>query len=373
MHELLVGCTPFLARWDITDRCNLRCKHCRASGYFMHPEHCAELSTSEALALVRELSASGVEYFSILGGEPLMRGDLIDILRKAVSEGLTVELVTNGTLLTKGNIRAILDTGIKEVCFSLDGACDATNDFIRGRGSFCRTVDAIKETVKVRQLTLAQTTLSINTVLTKRSLTEISQMISLSQRLGVDRLFFSVVSKEGSAVHHWQDLEPPDDALIEAGYQIRARAANSSVDLRVEENFVTCRMIDYYNENYGLNLRHRYSHCSAGLRAIFIRPDGVVFPCPALADGAFSHSRLWPNQTHRLPTSSLSEICQSPQFRNFVERWNENYVNNYRPCSTCPHFRKYCNPCIFPSIMNRQHLENLCVRAEQLLDGMAHT
>ncbi len=368
MRDLLVGDAPSLVRWDITDRCNLRCRHCRASDYFEHSEPWAELSTPEALSLINGLTASGVEVLSILGGEPLMRDDLIAILLKAVWEGLAVQVVTNGTLLTREKIQAILGTGVGELCFSLDGACEATNDYIRGRGSFCRTVDAIKETVKIKQLTQARTTLRINTVLTKRNLTEIDQTISLAQQLKVERLLFSVVSKQGSAVRHWRELEPSCDALVEAGYQILARRADSSADLLVEENFVTCKMIDYYNENCGLDLRHRYSHCSAGLRAIFIRADGVVFPCPALADGgAFSHSQLCPDQTHRLPASSLSEICQSLQFRNFRERWSENYVSNYWPCNTCAHFRKYCNPCVLPSMMNKSHLENLCVRAEQLL------
>jgi AdoMet-dependent heme synthase len=87
-----------LVAWEVTRSCNLGCRHCRASANNSHyPD---ELSTSECFHLIDEIRAAGTPIIILTGGEPLMRHDIFDIGRYAVSKGLRVVMGTNGTLIS---------------------------------------------------------------------------------------------------------------------------------------------------------------------------------------------------------------------------------------------------------------------------------
>ena len=86
---------PFMVSYSITTKCNLKCKHCYSSSL----EQAApdELSTEEAFHLVDDLSRWGIGLLIIDGGEPLCRGDLLDIVRYASSRGIRTTVGSNGT------------------------------------------------------------------------------------------------------------------------------------------------------------------------------------------------------------------------------------------------------------------------------------
>ena len=65
---------PYIISWNLTSRCNLRCKHCYIDASKPMP---GELSTAEALRVLDEIAEVNSETLLILtGGEPLMRPDL---------------------------------------------------------------------------------------------------------------------------------------------------------------------------------------------------------------------------------------------------------------------------------------------------------
>jgi len=69
--------------WDITSKCNLRCRHCyNADKYFSNKEY-PVLNTPQISAVLKKLSLSGFNHIHLLGGEPLVRQDIWDIIREA--------------------------------------------------------------------------------------------------------------------------------------------------------------------------------------------------------------------------------------------------------------------------------------------------
>ncbi|MHA1208547.1 MAG: radical SAM protein [Candidatus Freyarchaeota archaeon] len=80
---------PFLIVWDYTYACNLRCKHCYASAGKPLPN---ELSGEEALRVADELADAGVTAVAFSGGEPLMRKDLFDTMRRLRENGVFTAL-----------------------------------------------------------------------------------------------------------------------------------------------------------------------------------------------------------------------------------------------------------------------------------------
>ncbi|MBW2618693.1 MAG: 12,18-didecarboxysiroheme deacetylase [Deltaproteobacteria bacterium] len=120
--------------WNVTQRCNLACLHCYAQADAQAGPD--ELTTAEGMELLSDLADFGAPVVLFSGGEPLMRPDLSDLIRRAVSLGLRAVVSTNGTLITKTLAAELKSLGLSYVGISLDGLREI-NDAFRGRsGAF---------------------------------------------------------------------------------------------------------------------------------------------------------------------------------------------------------------------------------------------
>ena len=95
-----------------------------------------ELSTSEALALVDEIAAMQIFYINIGGGEPMIRADFFDIVEHAIDRHVGVKFSTNGTRISPAAARRLAAMDYLDIQISLDGVDRATNDVLRGEGSY---------------------------------------------------------------------------------------------------------------------------------------------------------------------------------------------------------------------------------------------
>ena len=74
---------PFLVIWEVTQACDLACKHCRASARPARDPR--ELETGEALRLLRQIREFGDPLLVFTGGDPLKRPDLFDLMCESVA------------------------------------------------------------------------------------------------------------------------------------------------------------------------------------------------------------------------------------------------------------------------------------------------
>ncbi len=127
--------------WNTTRRCNLKCVHC-----YSHSEdktYQGELSFDEGKALIDDLSDFGSPVILFSGGEPLIRKDILELIRYAVSKGRRAVVSTNGTLIDAGMAVKLKEIGLSYVGISLDGLRE-THDSFRGfKGTFDRAMQAI--------------------------------------------------------------------------------------------------------------------------------------------------------------------------------------------------------------------------------------
>ncbi len=129
---------PIYVFWDVTGRCNLRCLHCRE----LSTPSAHELTQREGMTFVDDLADLGVEFLGLLGGEPLLRDDLTDIIHHA-KRRMAVGLGTNGTLVTDQVARNLKEAEL-DICFvSLEGP-EGVNDSIRGRGAYLQALTGIQ-------------------------------------------------------------------------------------------------------------------------------------------------------------------------------------------------------------------------------------
>jgi len=124
----------------VTDRCFLPCVHCD-----IHRNPGSDLPTSTWLTVLDDLAGwLGPVSANFVGGEPLLRPDLEDLMGHAVSHGFTTSFNTNGWLLTAPRARRLREAGVSIAYVSLDGMDEAGVDHTRGRaGAFRRAREAI--------------------------------------------------------------------------------------------------------------------------------------------------------------------------------------------------------------------------------------
>jgi radical SAM protein len=135
--------TPFLAIWEVTQSCDLACKHCRASAQPLpHPD---ELTTAEGKTLIDQIAAMRIPIFVFTGGDPMKRQDVFELIRYAASKGVHVAVTPSATpLLTREAIFKMKEAGVVRMAVSLDGSTPEIHDELRGLpGTWERTIQAV--------------------------------------------------------------------------------------------------------------------------------------------------------------------------------------------------------------------------------------
>ena len=140
---------PYVVSWNLTYRCNLACEHCYldAGGTpLVGTENFAdrsELGTEECFKVIEEIAAFAPECVTILtGGEPLLRRDILEIVRRAAERGLWVVVGTNGVSITENLARRLAEAGARGLSLSLDALDPDRHDrFRRVRGAWRNTVE----------------------------------------------------------------------------------------------------------------------------------------------------------------------------------------------------------------------------------------
>jgi radical SAM protein with 4Fe4S-binding SPASM domain len=190
---------PFLVVWDFTHKCNLKCTHCYSDSGGIREE---ELTTSEAKAVVDQLADAGVTALAFSGGEPLTRSDFFEVARHAADRGMYISLATNGTLLTKENVRKLKEAKVNYVDISIDGATAKTHDEFRGvPGAFDKAMAGLNNCVE------ADLCVCIATTATKKNLDEMPAIIDLAEQIGAERFTnFNFIPTGRGKEHFDQDL-----------------------------------------------------------------------------------------------------------------------------------------------------------------------
>lgn len=133
--------------WNVGQRCNLKCVHCYSQSKDI--EYPNELNTKEAKAMLDGLAEYGAPVILFSGGEPLMREDLLELIKYARDKGLRAVISTNGTLINEEKAEELRTFGLSYVGISLDGLRE-TNDKFRGIvGAFDDALQGIRNCQKV--------------------------------------------------------------------------------------------------------------------------------------------------------------------------------------------------------------------------------
>lgn len=144
---------PLFIVWNITNLCNLKCKHC-----YQDAEHKAlpdELTLTEKLKLIDQIAEQYVPMIAFAGGEPTISPDLIPVLKHCHKYGIHTTIATHGGTMTPHLAGQLAECGVKYVEISLDSVLPARHDEFRGQpGMWHRTVKGMRNVVKQEGLRL---------------------------------------------------------------------------------------------------------------------------------------------------------------------------------------------------------------------------
>ncbi|MFB3883462.1 MAG: DUF5714 domain-containing protein [Armatimonadota bacterium] len=248
----------------LTDRCNLACRHCLVSS---GPARERGMDTQTITSIVRQARELGADTFYLTGGEPLVRADIVELLRLiTVEHGATAVVLTNGTLLD-GELAerlAGLPAGRLFLQVSLDGSCAKRNDALRTAGSFEQAVRGIRA---ARQAGLRVT---VATVALRENLDDLPAIASVARGLGVEHmhLMWQHVRERGGRLRR-----APLTKLVWAARELLARGREIGLTV---DNFENVRRT--VNGDPGI----KYDLTNACWDSLAVYRDGRVFPSACL-------------------------------------------------------------------------------------------
>ena len=266
----------FFVQLHLTERCNLRCRHCYQTGDLSD-----EMSLPEIKAVIDEVSdmlkawseSYDIDFapsFNVTGGEPLLTRNIYPVLEELTKKGFDAYLLSNGTLISREKAEALAGLGVKGVQISIEGP-EHIHDSIRGEGSMSSSIEGVLNLLE------AGIEVTLNTTLSDINAAHFMSVIELASSLGVHKVGFSRLVPSGRggelinrilAKDTLEDLYAKIFSLSTPGLQIVTGDPVASQ--------MKMPVIEESDE------RVPSGGCAAGVSGLTILPDGTVTPCRRL-------------------------------------------------------------------------------------------
>jgi len=262
----------FFIQWHLTERCNLRCRHC-----YQGQRRIQEMTVDE----VRREIDGATEMFKaweeehgikvspsihFTGGEPFLYKGLWDVIAYSKDKGYGVAMMTNGCLLKEEDARKASLLKISDIQVSLEGP-PVLHDSIRSNGSFAAAAKGVEHLVGFGNRVSANVTLS------RLNVDKIEETTEIAERMGFYGIGFSRIVPCGRGKALLDSLLTPRE--LKSAYQ-RVRALNRP-SFEVTTGDPLAGTLFGTKTTSGCNLT--LSGCSAGFSGVTITSNGSVMPC----------------------------------------------------------------------------------------------
>src|SRR3989338_6081556 len=279
-----VGGYPYVIKLDVIDRCNLHCKMCYARNTG------SEVALKNILHILTQFDRVPIRL-DLLGGEPLLRDDICEIVRYAKSNTAIQEIVlyTNGTLATEGLAKNLCDAGLDKAIVTLvSHISDRHDDFTKAPDSWNKTVSGIGNFVRAGVKTYTFTALHAENIQDFDNIYEF-----VTNQLKVTPLFYQYVPQK------------TDDPLL-TPLELWNKAKHK----------VLC---EYRPRHFGY-IKEILTFCGrlclGGYYSLSIKTDGTVTPCPFMYDvplGNVLTQNIWDIFARRFDSPEFCEFMQLPE------------------------------------------------------------
>ena len=324
---------PSIVTFEITHRCNLRCRTCwlwGTSGKYSGDEESQrikEMSPEEVTRFIDSVS-SFRPYFLITGGEPLLHPNIGEVIQHASSRGLIVGLITNGMSAAVETITKVVDAGLSFMTISVDSPDKDTHNLIRNnKNSFdncLNTLGIVKRLKGEKRFPIVTTNLTISNY----NYEHLRGMLELADGAGVDVLQFTHqwFSDRGTSLDYsvWAETNlglksshmgtfeadtasEVDGAVVyEQLEAIREQAKKYHTYVRVSPDLTREDTVAYYR---GMSPVYT-DHCINPWSGALVKPNGDVVPCIDHVIGNVTRTpfkQIWNSENMRLFRKRVKE------------------------------------------------------------------
>ena len=303
--------------WECTLRCNLRCRHCGSS--CLPEEKRRDMPLEDFLPVLDDIAAHAnpdlIDIYTV-GGEPLVREDILECGREIRKRGFHWGFVTNGMLLDAEMLQKCLDAGLEAVSISLDGL-EENHNWMRGNDdSFRRALQAIHLLTFTKGLAW-----DVITCVNKRNLKDLPRLGETLRRVGVKDWRIATVFPSGRAKTDAEMRLTSEEMRYVMNFIARWREEG-----RTPNTYYGC---EGFLGPYEGRVRGHAFRCSAGLTVASVLADGNISGCLSIRS-RFDQGNIYKDK-------SFWEVWQT-KFQPFRDR---SWTRESEPCRSCKVFR-YC-------------------------------
>ncbi len=298
---------PIDGSLEVTQRCNLKCKHC----YIPQPSQETEMNFAEICKVLDILHAEGCIWICFTGGEPFVRKDFLDIYQYAMDKGFIITLFTNGTLINKNIVDYLVKNPPYQIEISIYGATeDVCQTVTKKTGSFQKCIDGTRLLVEQGFF------VTLKTVVTTDNYHELSQIRAIAEELGIRFRCDPLLS---AAIDHSSrpcEVRLPVEEIVKLDLGEKAR---------------TKGWTDFFEHKYRPEYHHngRLFRCGAGLNTFYITSSGHLTMCA-----------LYRRYQYNILAGGFNQAWHEefPEIRKRMVKSNNKCVQcNYNQfCSQCP-------------------------------------
>lgn len=298
-----------------TQQCNLTCPMCYACAGKEYPY---EMTTQEIRNIIDQLAEmpwqNAASRIALTGGELFLRPDAVNLIEYVHTRGYFVQVNTNATVLEDEHIERLSKLPNLKMSISLDGSTASTHEYIRGNGTFHRTIDAI------RTLCGQGISVAINMFVHAGNIDDISETLCLADSLGAEG--FNCLNMmhvgRGNTLRTKKLLTPVPLAVF---YRKLFETVRQNARFQQLMMFST-----FANQLMGIAGGVKSHGCGIGTnRAVYVKTDGSLYPC---ADTAVPAFRLG-----NLRTEKLADIWENSHLLRELRSLDVDTMN--QQCASC--------------------------------------
>jgi radical SAM protein with 4Fe4S-binding SPASM domain len=262
----------FFIQWHLTERCNLRCRHCyqgRKKMEEMTPGDVRQEIDGATEMFQAWEEAHGIRVVPSIhftGGEPFLYDGLWEVIGHARKKGCKVALLSNGGLISREEAARAFAFGVTDIQVSLEGPHDL-HDRIRGRGSFASAMRGVERLVE------AGNRVSANVTLSRLNWKQIDETVEIARKTGFYGIGFSRVVPCGRGKAFLKNFLSPLE--LRTAYERVAALNDPRFEVVSADPLSGVLAGTQPSPGYSLTL----SGCSAGFSGVTITSDGSVMPC----------------------------------------------------------------------------------------------
>jgi radical SAM enzyme (rSAM/lipoprotein system) len=301
--------------WECTLRCNLNCRHCGSE--CEKDASVKDMPIADFLRALDEVTPivePNKTMIVLTGGEALLRKDLEQLGISLYKRGFPWGFVTNGMLLSKERLEALLNAGLRAVTVSLDGLEQSHNWLRQSEKSFENAYNAIKLLPVVPNLVY-----DVVTCVHKKNFNELEQIKELLIAAQIANWRIFTIIPIGRAKKQDEELQLSAQELEELFEFIKKTRKENRIKLNYScEGFLG---------NYEHDVRDNFFFCRAGINIASVLADGSIAACPDLR-GNFIQGNIYKD--------SFRDVWENRYqvFRN--KNWTKIGI-----CADCDYY-KYC-------------------------------